>query len=160
MGKSKDSRSFWSKGVQRRLPAKVALQPKIEAQISPNRHSAEPPFLPPTSLDRTMASSSSMSHQTASYMSPDDSTYQSLLSLLSSPSASSSTHLSLLPSNSLYGSITLYLSCLDTDSLPHFIQTLATSKVFWDVTDIVKPAPNRIHEDVLQPSPTPTERRS
>lgn len=103
--------------------------------------------------------SSSSSSSSSSAPSPKDPTYLSLLTLLSSPSASSR-HLRLLPPGALYGSITQYLSRLDTTKteydadtspLEHFTTTLLSSESFWAVDDVVsRGGSDRIHEDVTK----------
>lgn len=79
-----------------------------------------------------------------------DSTYTSLYSLLSAP-ASSSKHLSLLPPNALYSSITHYLARLRQATLPDFVKVVATSRSLWNAPSIIQEGgEERIHEDVAQ----------
>lgn len=104
------------------------------------------------------SSSSSSSSGTPLTVKRTDPTYVSLFSLLSSPS-SSSRHLNLLPVSGLYGSITLYLARLDTETdagsvtpaLDEFIAVLLGSESFWNVDGVVVKGSGttaRIHEDL------------
>ncbi|EPQ30518.1 uncharacterized protein PFL1_02044 [Pseudozyma flocculosa PF-1] len=77
-----------------------------------------------------------------------DPTFQSLSRLLSAP-ASSTQHLSLLSTNTLFGSITYYLSKLELEHVGHFIGVLTASGCLWT-------PPPPAHQP-LQPQPSPAD---
>ncbi|UZJ55456.1 hypothetical protein CBS101457_004776 [Exobasidium rhododendri] len=89
-----------------------------------------------------MSSSSPSSSRTiqALHVQAPDSTYRSLISLLSSPALSASSHLDLIPANGLSASITHYLSTLPVEDAAQFAKLLASSNALWSTSLILERA--------------------
>ncbi|SPO23798.1 uncharacterized protein UTRI_03673_B [Ustilago trichophora] len=84
-----------------------------------------------TSASRRSAASKNKANDEPILLDPtDDATFQSLKKLLSAPSTSTQ-HLSLLSENTLYGSITYYLSKLELEHIAEFAGIISSSGCLW-----------------------------